>query len=390
MLKRKILFFTVLLAFSAAACQFSTGIPSTVETRQKTAPVVQVIQAAPVSISATNPNLAPDQDLLVRLYESVSPGVVLIQQIGEKGSGLGSGFVFSSDGYVVTNYHVVEGATDLEVDFPNGYKTRGEVAATDLDSDLAVIKVNAPADQLHSLILGDSDMVKVGQTVVAIGNPFGLNSTMTMGIVSAKGRTMDSLRQTEEGSFYSTGDMIQTDASINPGNSGGPLLNLNGEVIGLNRAIRTLGTNATGDPLNSGIGFAVSVNIIKRVVPFLIQNGKYDYPYMGISTPPGGDLSLLEREELGLSSTSGAYLVDVTSGGPADMAGLIGGHRATRIRGLLGGGDLVIAVDGRPVRVFGDLMSYLMTNKSPGETITLRVIRESQEKEFTVTLGKRP
>ena len=248
----------------------------------------------------------------MRLYETVSPGVVLIQQIGEKGSGLGSGFVYSTDGYIVTNYHVVEGATDLEVDFPNGYKTRGEVAATDLDSDLAVIKVNAPADQLHPLPLGDSDLVKVGQTVVAIGNPFGLNSTMTMGIVSAKGRTMDSLRQTEEGNFYSTGDMIQTDASINPGNSGGPLLNLNGEVIGLNRAIRTLGTNSTGDPLNSGIGFAVSVNIIKRVVPVLIQNGKYDYPYLGISTPPGGDLSLLEREELGLTSTSGAYLVDVT------------------------------------------------------------------------------
>jgi 2-alkenal reductase len=343
-----------------------------------------------VAISAANPNLAPDQDLLVRLYEGVSPGVVLIQQIGEKGSGLGSGFVFSSDGYVVTNYHVVEGATDLEVDFPNGYKTRGEIAATDLDSDLAVIKVSAPAEQLHPLPLGDSDAVKVGQTVVAIGNPFGLNSTMTMGIVSAKGRTMDSLRQTEEGNFYSTGDMIQTDASINPGNSGGPLINLNGEVVGLNRAIRTLGTNADGDPVNSGIGFAVSVNIIKRVVPVLIQEGKYDYPYLGISTPPGGDLSLLEREELGLTNTSGAYLVDVSSGGPADQAGLIGGTKTTRIRGLLSGGDLVIAVDNRPVRVFGDLMSYLITNKSPGDTVTLRVIRDNQEKEFSLTLGKRP
>jgi 2-alkenal reductase len=168
------------------------------------------------------------------------------------------------------------------------------------------------------------------------------------------------------------------------------LINLNGEVVGLNRAIRTLGTNADGDPVNSGIGFAVSVNIIKRVVPVLIQEGKYDYPYLGISTPPGGDLSLLEREELGLTNTSGAYLVDVSSGGPADQAGLIGGTKTTRIRGLLSGGDLVIAVDNRPVRVFGDLMSYLITNKSPGDTVTLRVIRDNQEKEFSLTLGKRP
>jgi 2-alkenal reductase len=184
--------------------------------------------------------------------------------------------------------------------------------------------------------------------------------------------------------------MIQTDASINPGNSGGPLLNLSGEVIGLNRSIRTTGTNADGDPVNSGIGFAVSVNIIKRVVPVLIQNGSYDYPYLGISTPPGGDLSLLEREELGLNTTSGAYLVDVISGGPADKAGLIGGNKATRIRGLQAGGDLIIAVDSRPVKVFGDLMSYIMTNKSPGDSIVIRIIRDNQEKEFALTLGKRP
>ena len=168
--------------------------------------------------------------------------------------------------------------------------------ATDLDSDLAVIKVKAPVEQLHPLSLGDSDNVKVGQTVVAIGNPFGLNNTMTMGIISAKGRTMDSLRQTEDGNFYTAGDMLQTDASINPGNSGGPLLNLNGEVIGLNRSIRTTVSNSDGEPVNSGIGFAVSVNMIKRVVPILIEKGSYDYPYLGISTPPGGDLSLLERK----------------------------------------------------------------------------------------------
>ncbi len=386
----KIIFVTVVLAFSMVACQFTYKMPMVSQNGVEPLPTLADPTAAVIPVSAVNPNVKADQDLLVRLYDTVSPGVVLIQQVGETGSGLGSGFIFNSDGYVVTNYHVVQGATDLEVDFPSGYKTRGDIKAIDLDSDLAVIKVDAPQDQLHPLPLGDSDLVKVGQTVVAIGNPFGLNGTMTMGIISAKGRTMDSLRQTEDGSFYSAGDMLQTDASINPGNSGGPLLNLNGEVIGLNRSIRTTGTNSDGDPVNSGIGFAISVNILKRVVPVLIAQGSYEYPYIGISTPPGGDLSLLEREELGLTTTSGAYLIDVMEDSPADNAGLIGGHTATRIRGLMGGGDLIIAVDGRPVRVFGDLMSYIMTNKSPGDSIIVRVIRNNEEKEFTLTLGKRP
>lgn len=380
----------IILATLTAACQFSTSFPIVLENTPVPTVMVQVAQPVPITVSAVNPNLGPDQDILVKLYETASPGVVLIQQIGETGSGLGSGYVYSADGHIITNYHVIEGATNLEVNFPNGYKTRGNIIATDLDSDLAVIKVDATPGQLHPLPMGDSDALKVGQTVVAIGNPFGLNSTMTMGIVSAKGRTMDSLRQSEDGNYFSTGDLIQTDASINPGNSGGPLLNLSGEVIGLNRAIRTIGTNSTGDPVNSGIGFAISSNIIKRVVPSLIEFGKYDYPYLGISTPPGGDLSLLEREELGLINTSGAYLIDVTRGGPADQAGLVGGSKTTRIRGLLSGGDLIVAVDSRPVTIFGDLMSYLMTNKSPGDTIILRVIRNNEEKEFTLTLGKRP
>ncbi len=386
---KKLLPATFVLLFSVVACQYSSRLFENTDTAY-VLPTLQAPSVSVIPVSSVNPNLAADQDLLVRLYETVSPGVVLIQQVGETGSGLGSGFVYSSDGYIITNFHVVEGATDLEVDFPSGYKTRGVIRATDLDSDLAVIKVNAPAEELRPLPLGDSDLVKVGQTVVAIGNPFGLNNTMTMGIISAKGRTLDSLRQTEDGGFYSTGDLLQTDASINPGNSGGPLLNLNGEVIGLNRSIRTTGKNSDGEPVNSGIGFAVSVNIIKRVVPVLIQKGVYDYPYLGISTPPGGDLSLLEREELGLTTTTGAYLVEVLAGGPADKAGLIGGHKTTRIRGLNGGGDVIIAVDGRPVKVFGDLMSYIMTNKSPGDSITVRVIRDNQEKEFTLTLGKRP
>lgn len=209
------------------------------------------------------------QDNLVQLYESVSPGVVSIQVYSDLGSGLGSGFVIDQEGHIVTNYHVVEVAREVEVHFPSGLKVYGEVIGVDLDSDLAVIKVDVDPDDLHPLPLGDSDQLRVGQTVVAIGNPFGLSGTMTVGIVSARGRTLESIRQTEGGAFFTAGDLIQTDASINPGNSGGPLLNLNGEVIGINRALRTSGNGIFSTSSNTGIGFAVSSNIVKRVVPTL-------------------------------------------------------------------------------------------------------------------------
>ncbi|MCC6147120.1 MAG: trypsin-like peptidase domain-containing protein [Anaerolineaceae bacterium] len=328
------------------------------------------------------------QDLLVTIYEYVNPGVVAIQTLTTTGGGLGSGFVIDAQGHIVTNYHVVDGANELEVDFPSGYKVRGEVIAVDLDSDLAVIQVNAPAAELHPLPLGNSDEVKVGQSVVAIGNPFGLSSTMTVGIVSAKGRTLESIREAPTGGFFSAGDLIQTDASINPGNSGGPLLNMKGEVIGINRAIRTTGTTIGGEPVNSGIGFAISINIVKRVVPVLIENGRYDYPYIGVTARES--ISLIEQEALGLSTAVGAYVVDVSRGSPADKAGLRGGTTRTTLPGLLAGGDLITQVDDQPVRVFGDLLSYLMKNKSPGDEITVVILRNGEQKEFTLKLEKRP
>jgi 2-alkenal reductase len=326
--------------------------------------------------------------VLADLYDRVNPGVVAIQTLSQDGGGLGSGFVYDKKGHIVTNYHVVEGAQDLEVDFASGNKVRGEVIGTDLDSDLAIVAVKVPEDQLFPVPLGDSDKIRVGQTVVAIGNPFGLTGTMTTGIISAKGRTLESLRQSGDGVFFEAGDLIQTDASINPGNSGGPLLNLDGEVIGINRAIRTTDTNASGDPINSGIGFAVSINIIKRVVPSLIETGSYDYPYLGVSARP--ELSLIEQEALGLSRSTGAYVSEVVPGGPADKAGLKGGSTDTNISGLQAGGDLITAVDGHAVNVFGDLLSYLMINKSPGDQIVLTILRDNQEKEVTLTLDKRP
>ena len=327
--------------------------------------------------------------ILTSLYERVNPGVVSIVNSSDTGFSSGSGFVYDNLGHILTNYHVVEGANLLEVDFPSGLKVYGTVLATDTDSDIAVIKVDVPADQLVPLPLGDSDALQVGQMVVAIGNPFRLTSTMTLGIISAKGRILDSIRTTEDQTPFSAGDIIQTDASINPGNSGGPLLNLNGEVVGINRAIRTTGVTSSGDPVNSGIGFAVSINIVKQVVPYLIRDQKYDYPYIGISSP-SSDLTLAEWQALKITTTSGAYLTSVTAGGPAEKAGLRAGTTPTSIQGVLAGGDVIIGVDGRPVNVYGELISYIFTNKLPGDQIVLTILRDGSEKEVTLTLGKRP
>ncbi len=332
-------------------------------------------------------DIQQSENLLVALYERVNPGVVSIQVLSDQGGGLGSGFVVDQEGHIVTNYHVVENATQVEVDFPSGYKTLGTILGTDLDSDIAVVKVDAPVEQLFPLTLGNSDDLSVGQTVVAIGNPYGLSSTMTTGIISAKGRTLESLRTTQSGGTFTAGSIIQTDASINPGNSGGPLLNLQGEVIGINRAIRTAGVTSQGDPVNTGIGFAVSINIVKRVLPTLREGRTYDYPYLGLTSSE--DLPLIVRKQLGLNRTTGAYISSVVPGGPADQAGLRAGTQQSDA-GIPAGGDLIIGVDGRDVQVFGDLLSYILENKSPGDQIALTIVRDNQEQEVTVTLGRRP
>lgn len=379
--------FILVVILSTLACRFGTRAvsPSFDPTQM---PVIVEHLPSQDALPSEQVDLEYQDDLLTRLYEQVNPGVVSIRVLTQAGGGLGSGFVFDKAGHVVTNFHVVEGAQDLEVNFSSGLKVRGKVIGTDIDSDLAVIKIDLPGDELLPLKLGNSDQIKVGQTVIAIGNPFGLSSTMTTGIVSARGRTLDSMRETADGRPFSAGGIIQTDAAINPGNSGGPLINLKGEVIGMNRAIRTTNMTLGGEPTNSGIGFAIPVNIIARVVPVLIEVGSYDYPYLGISSHE--EVSLLEQEALGLPQSLGAYVDEVVVGGPADQAGVIGGSSPTQIPGLLAGGDLIIAVDGRPIRVFGELLSYLMENKSPGDLLVLTIIRDNQQKEVTVTLGKRP
>ena len=401
---KKLAPFIVIVTFALAtmACglpSISFGSPFDSSTATPEATAIPPAVIAPTPSSANNPPSTGNpsspvvvtgslDSVLENLYTRVSPGVVSILVMTAQGGAQGSGIVFDKQGHIVTNDHVVDGATEIEVDFTSGLKVSGDVIGTDIDSDLAVIRVNAPESQLTPLVMGDSDAVKVGQTVFALGNPFGLSGTMTSGIVSAKGRTLDSLRQAGSGTFFTSGDIIQTDAAINPGNSGGPLLNLQGEVIGINRAIQTSGTVTSGQPANIGIGFTIPVNIIKRVVPVLIDKGKYDYPYLGLSFSP--DLSLDDINELGLPQQTGAYIVDVTAGGPGEQAGLHAGAAQTSIQGLNAGGDLVIEVDGRPVLTFNDLIGYVLGNKSPGDKITLTIIRDKQKKEVTLTLGKRP
>lgn len=371
------IFAFVVLILAMFACQ-SPALP----VQEPTAVVQPVLPVIPQDTNATNP--AVEQEGLVTLFENVSPGTVAIVT----DNGQGSGFVYDGAGHVITNYHVIQGATVIEVRFTSGFMAYGSVIGTDLDSDLAVIKVEAPAEELRPLPLGDSDALKVGQTVIAIGNPFGLDSTMTVGIVSALGRTLDAIRETPDGRPFTAGDIIQTDAAINPGNSGGPLFNMSGEVIGINRAIRTESTTDTGQPVNSGIGFAISVNIVKRVVPVLITDGEYAYPYLGISSLPSLNLEIVK--ELGLTSYTGAYVIDVVPGGPADQAGIKPGSTSTSIPDLLGGGDLITAIDGREVRTFDELLAYLITNKGPGDTIVLTVLRNNETIDVSLTLGERP
>jgi 2-alkenal reductase len=322
------------------------------------------------------------------IYQQFSPGVVSIRTtIAE-----GSGWVYNGDGIIITNNHVVGTETKVEVDFSSGLKTFGNVIGTDSYSDLAVIKVDVPASELHPLPMGDSSLLQVGQTVIAIGNPFGLSGTMTTGIISALGRSFLTSNTVQGGAgAFTNADIIQTDTAINPGNSGGPLLNLNGEVVGIVDAIETTASTASGQPLNSGIGFAISINTVKRVVPTLIQSGKYAYPYLGLSTI--SDLSLADRQALGLTSTSGAYVSSVIPGGPADLAGILAGTVPLNLAGNPGlnkGGDLIIAIDNQPVVAFSDMIRYLVLNKSPGDTVTLTVLRGSQQLDIKVVVGTRP
>jgi len=374
----------IALMLASLACQALVPSQQIPQTSQQI-----TVTAAPALIPVLDSSGSDAQQVrLTTLYKNVIPGIVSIQVLTDAGASLGTGIVYDGQGHIITNQHVVDGQKKIEVDFASGYKTYAKLVGTDPDSDLAVIQVDAPTSELHALPLGDSSKLEVGQTVIAIGNPFGLDGSMTTGIISALGRTLPSNHASGGGSFFSAGDQIQTDAAINPGNSGGPLFNLNGEVIGINRAIRTDASTVSGEPVNSGIGFAIAINIVKRVTPQIIKSGKYDYPYMGVGSVDS--LSLDEITALGLKQLTGAYVTSVAPGSPGDKAGVVAGSKDVGMSGLLGGGDLIIAVDGHPVKVFNDLLSYLINYRSPGDIITLTVLRGDQKLDLKLTLEKRP
>ena len=381
----------VVLSMLSAACVV-TGNVSTDTEPEKT---VEVLEPTLEVVSPPAPalDLHTQEELLTSLYQQVNPGVVAIHVLSSDSTGgasLGSGFVMDMAGHIITNYHVVQSAAELEVDFPSGYKTRAEILGTDSDSDIAVLKVDVPAEELVPISLGDSDQLMVGQTVVAIGNPHGLYGTMTTGVLSSLGRTMQSLHEAPGGAYFTAGGIIQTDAAINPGNSGGPLLNLDGEIIGVNVAIQSSTFDSSGQPVNSGIGFTIPINIVKRVVPFLISDGHYNYPYIGIGSLPGGDLTLTQQEALGLPQSTGVYILEVTSGSPAETAGLRGGSSDSGMTYLPSGGDLIIAIDDADVRNFNDLISYISMHKSPGDDVVLTILRAGSEIQVDLTLGERP
>jgi 2-alkenal reductase len=324
-----------------------------------------------------------DDQVLIDLYARVNPSVVNITVYASSGGqvmamGQGSGFVYDTQGDIITNAHVVHGASEIEVTFSDGLVRRAELVGEDLHSDLAVVKVELP-EGVGPLPLGDMGSLAVGQTVVAIGNPFGLQGTLTRGIISALGRTIPAL------TVFSIPQAIQTDAAINPGNSGGPLLNLQGEVIGVNAQIETNGASNS----NLGVGFAIPVSIVQRVVPELIANGEYLWPYLGVS---GYDVTPVLVEAMNLPVERGAYVATVTDNGPALRAGLRGSNNTVTIEGRTVdvGGDVITAIDGTPVNSFDDLLIYLSLQTSPGQTVTLTIIRGGETQEVEVTLQTRP
>lgn len=348
------------------------------------APVQQVVPALPTTPPITISS--SEEEVLISLYQRVNPAVVSIFVDGAEGNGQGSGFLYDGEGHIVTNQHVIEGANFIEVDFPSGLKTRARLIGEDADADLAVIRVDEIPAGVQPLALADSDAVRVGQRAIAIGNPFGQAGTMTLGIVSGVGRTLGSNRQAPTGGRFTAPDILQTDAPINPGNSGGPLLNLSGEVIGVNRAIAVdPGLAIDQGPSNSGVGYSIASNTVKQIVPFLIRDGKFVYPYLGISSTP--EMTLELKELLNAPSTIGTYVTSVIPGGPADEAGLQADSGQTS---FAGDGDLIVAVDGREVKVFGDLMSYLVNKTRPGQEIALTVFRRGEMQEVKLVLGERP
>lgn len=364
-------------------------------------PAPAIEQAAPALQAAGDADLvAAYEQALIDIYQATLPSAVslrvtkkfnhagLLEQFNipnpdnskegpsipeELLQGQGSGFVWDNEGHILTNYHVVVDATDVEVVFADGRIAKAEVLGTAPDVDLAVVKVDLPPDQLQPITIGNSDDLQVGQLAIAIGSPFGQEFTMTNGIVSAVGRTIRS-----GNTPFSIPQVIQTDASINPGNSGGPLLNRQGEVIGINSQI------ATRSGANSGVGFAIPINIAKQVVPTLIQGETYNYAWLGIT---GRTVTTELVDLLNLpADTQGVLVLDVAKDSPAAISGLQAGLQTAEEPG----GDIITAINGEPVTGMDTLIAYLTAETRPGDQVELTLLRDGQPETVTVTLAARP
>ncbi len=395
-MRRKLLMISLVLLLVAGACKLEFDLSKVPWAREATpAPRAETVTVKPTPTPTPRPQIQKEvpggeETLLMEIYERVNPAVVSIRVV-KKGlvplpfsqpevpqEGRGSGFVWDEKGHIVTNYHVVSDADEVEVIFFNGDAAKAEVIGKDPHSDLAVIKVDELPEGVHPVELGDSSLVRVGQMAIAIGNPFGLAGTMTVGIISALGRTLQSAATP-----FSIPEVIQTDAAINPGNSGGPLLNSSGQVIGINTAIESpLGVNA-------GIGFAIPINLAKKIVPVLIEKGSFDYPWLGIE---GTTVTRALAKEFDLPVDYGALVIRVVGNGPAEKAGLRGGTRRVQFMGreITLGGDIIVGINGQEIRKFDDLLTYLIYNTTVGQEVTLNVVRDGERVRVKVVLGKRP
>lgn len=318
---------------------------------------------------------------LTEIFEKAEPGVVRVntirnQTMNETG-GIGSGFVFDKMGHIITNAHVIEGSTKTVVTFLDGRAYNAEIIGMDEYTDIGVIKVNADLKLLQPLSLGDSSNLNVGEPITAIGNPFGLSGSMSSGIVSQIGRLLPS------GSGYSIPDVIQTDAAINPGNSGGPLLNMRGNIVGINTAIQS----TTGE--FTGVGFAIPSQTIAKIVPTLISEGEYKHPWIGIS---GRDIDPDTANVLGLKDALGFLIITVVENSPAEDAGLIGSDKTIEVDGkeYPVGGDIIIAVDGMDVRKIDDILVHLQRVKTIGDEMDLEILRDGRTTNVTIILQERP
>jgi S1-C subfamily serine protease len=389
----------ILVAIAAlAGATLGCGLPSEVllQPTALPAPTPTPVPATPTTAPPQVPAMTEEpanalEGQVVAVYESAAPGVVNIstvviaydffmRPVPQEG-GTGSGFVYDAEGHIVTNYHVVENAEELSVTLADGEVYPAEIVGVDPSNDLAVVRIDVE-NLPQPIALGDSDVLRVGEFVVAIGNPFGLERTLTVGVISSLGRVI----QSPDGRFI--GEAIQTDAAINPGNSGGPLLDLEGRVIGVNSQI------ISPSRASAGIGFAVPVNTVKRVVPQLIAQGHYAHPWLGVESRGRTPARAPAFRDAGMDVPvdKGLLMIEVVPGGPADRAGIRGGDRIVQLGNvrLPLGGDIITAINGEAVDDLQELTVYLETQTQVGDTVEVTISRGSVEQNVRVTLTERP